>query len=59
MKKYDRNYEMQLYKTEVEQLNVVRGRPLKIKYIKNPSKNVEIAAVCKNTEAYKYTKKIC
>ena len=43
--KYDRNYEMQIYKTEDEKLNAVTRCGLDIKIIKNPSEEVQLAAV--------------
>ena len=56
MKKYNRNYEMQLYKTEEEQLNAVELDISKIRYIKNPSEEVQLEVVRKDGSIIEFLK---
>ena len=51
MKKYDRNYEMQAYKTEDEKLNAVKRDGLDIRFVRNPSEDIQLAAVKQNGNA--------
>ena len=45
MKKFDRNKEMELYKTEEEQLEAINENPYNIVYIKNPSEEMKLESV--------------
>ena len=56
MKKYDRNYEMQMYKTEEEQLNAVEFDIDNIHYIKNPSEMVQRLIIKQNSYNIRYIK---
>ena len=56
MKNIDWNYEMQLYKTEEEQLKVINENPCDIIFISNPSEKVQLEAVKNDEYAIQFLK---